>query len=129
MYSYILNTDKTIKQIIEKFFKYTEEIELIDNNVAYTNETCRKVSQHIRKETGINEEYVVGDEVICRVYTRYWMSKFTVNLKFEITEINKNMVALENVATRLEQEINLNKLRQHCIYASCYTCHSNKVVQ
>ena len=36
------------------------------------------------------------------------------------------MVALENVATRLEQEINLNKLRQHCIYASCYTCHSKQ---
>ena len=94
----------TIKQIIEKYLEYAEEIELIGNNIAYTNETCRKVSQHIRKETGINEEYVVGDEVICRVYTRYWTSKFNVNLKFRITEINiKNMVTLENVATRLQQ--------------------------
>ena len=79
----------TIQQIIEKYFKYTEEIELIDNNVAYTNETCRKVSQHIRKERGINEEYVVGDEVVCRVYTRCGTSKSNVNLKFKITGINK----------------------------------------
>ena len=116
----------TIKQIIEKYFEYTEEIELIDNNVAYTNETCRKVSQHIRKERGINEEYVVGDEVICRVYTRYWISKFNVNLKFRITEIKKNMVTLLNEATMILQEINLKKLRQNFIYASCYTCHSKQ---
>ena len=51
------------------------------------------------------------------------MSKFNVNLKFRITEINKNMVTLENVATGLQQEINLKKLRQNFIYASCYTCH------
>ena len=126
IYHDIFKTDMTIKQIIEKYFRYTEEIELIDNNVAYTNETCRKVSQHIRKERGINEEYVVGDEVICRVYTRYWTSKFNVNLKFRITEINKTMVTLENVATRLQQEINLKKLRQNFIYASCYTCHSKQ---
>ena len=126
IYHDIFKTDMTIKQIIEKYFKYTEEIELIDNNVAYTNETCRKVSQHIRKERGINEEYVVGDEVICRVYTRYWTSKFNVNLKFRITEINKTMVTLENVATGLQQEINLKKLRQNFIYASCYTCHSKQ---
>ena len=126
IYHDIFKTDMTIKQIIEKYFKYTEVIELIDNNVAYTNETCGKVSQHIREERGINEEYVVGDEVICRVYTRYWMSKFKVNLKFRITEIDKNMVTLENVATRLQQEIHLKKLRQHSIYASCYTCHSKQ---
>ena len=126
IYHDIFKTDMTIKQIIEKYFEYTEEIELIDNNVAYTNETCRKVSQHIRKERGINEEYVVGDEVICRVYTRYWMSKFNVNLKFRITEINKTMVTLENVATGLQQEINLKKLRQNFIYASGYTCHSKQ---
>ena len=36
-------------------FEYTQDIELIDNNVAYTNETCRKVSQHIRKERGITK--------------------------------------------------------------------------
>ena len=47
-----MKTDMTIKQIIEKYFDYTEAIELIDNNVAYTNETCRKVPQHIRKESG-----------------------------------------------------------------------------
>ena len=131
----------TIKQIIEKYFKYTEEIELIDNNVAYTNETCRKVSQHIRKERGINEEYVVGDEVICRVYTRYWMSKFNVNLKFKITEIKKNMVTankvrpnggavtLENVATRLQQEINLKKLRQNLFMLRVTHAIVNKDVQ
>ena len=126
IYHDIFKTDMTIKQIIEKYFKYTEEIELIDNNVAYTNETCRKVSQHIRKERGINEEYVVGDEVICRVYTRYWISKFNVNLKFKIMQINKNMVTLLNEATRLQQEISLKKLRQNFIYASCYTCHSKQ---
>ena len=126
IYHDIFKTDMTIKQIIEKYFKYTEEIELIDNNVAYTNETCRKVSQHIRKERGISEEYVVGDEVICRVYTRYWVSKFNVNLKFRITEIKKTMVTLENVATGIQQEINLKKLRQNFVYASCYTCHSKQ---
>ena len=124
IYHDIFKTDMTIKQNIEKYFDYTDEIELIDNDVAYTNEACRKVSQHIRKERGINEEYVVGDEVICPVYTRCGTSKFNVNLKFNITETKGNMVTLENVATRLQLEINIKKLRQNCIYASCYTCHS-----
>ena len=121
IYHDIFKTDMTIKQIIEKYFKYTEEIELIDSNVAYTNETCRKVSQHVRKEGGINEEHVVGDEVICRVYTRCGTSKFNVNLRVKVTEINESAVTLENVATRLQQEINLKKLRQN--FYLCFMLH------
>ena len=52
--------------------------------------------------------------------------KFNVNLEFRITEIKGNIVTLVNVATRLQQEINLKKLRQHSIYATCYTCHSKQ---
>ena len=122
----IFKTYMTIKQIIEKYFEYTNEIELIDTNIAYTNETCRKVSQHIRKMKNIEEEYVIGDLVICRVYTRFKNMKFNVNFKYEITNININILTLRNAKTNIEQDISLALLRKNFIYASCYTCHSKQ---
>ena len=103
IYHGLFETDMTSKQTTEKYLEYTERIELVDNNIAYTNEACRKVSQHIRTERCIDDEYVVGDLVICRVDNRHWTSTFHVNPKFRITEINKNIVTLENVTTRLQQ--------------------------
>ena len=103
IYHGLFETDMTSKQTTEKYLEYTEGIELVDNNVAYTNETCRQVSQHIRTERCIDDEHVVGDLVIGRVYNRHWTSTFHVNPKFKITEINKNIVTFENVTTKLQQ--------------------------
>ena len=55
--------------------------EICENNIAYTIKTCREVSNKIRKMKGIEHEYVIGEEVICRKYIKTKGKKFNVNFK------------------------------------------------
>ena len=74
----------------------------------------------------ITEEYVIGEEVICRKYIKNKGTKFNVNFKFRISNIVGNIVVLQNVATNEKQNIELKVLRKHFIYAYCYTAHSKQ---
>ena len=71
---------------------------------------------------GIDDEYVVGEEVICRKYIRTKGKKFNVNFKFRIVNIIGNDVVLENVDTNEKQRIELKFLRKHYIYI-CLLLH------
>ena len=79
---------------------------------------------------GIDDEYVVGEEVICRKYIKTKGTKFNVNFKFRIVNIIGNDVVLENVATNEKQRIELKLLRKHFIYMLTVTpVIANKAVQ
>ena len=52
--------------IIEKYFSYADGIELCYNNIAYENETCRKVSNQIRKLLNKQHEFEIDDIMICK---------------------------------------------------------------
>ena len=114
------------REIIDAYFKWTDKIEMYDNNIAYTNNTCKMVSSKIREMKNITEEYVIGEEVICRKYIKNKGTKFNVNFKFRISNIVGNIVVLQNVATNEKQNIELKVLRKHFIYAYCYTAHSKQ---
>ena len=114
------------KEIIDKYFKWTEKIEMYENNIAYTNNTCKMVSSKIREMKNITEEYVIGEEVICRKYIKNKGTKFNVNFRFRISNIVGDIVVLQNVATNEKQNIELKVLRKHFIYAYCYTAHSKQ---
>ena len=114
------------REIIDKYFKWTDTIELYDNNIAYTNNTCKMVSNKIREMKNISEEYVINEEVICRKYIKTKGNKFNVNFRFRIVNIVGNIVVLQNVATGEKQNIDLKLLRKHFIYAYCYTAHSKQ---
>ena len=110
-----------ILNMIEKYFGWSEGNEICENNIAYTNKTCRDVSSRMRKMKGIEDEYVIGEEVICRKYVKNIGTKFNVNFKFRISNIAGNIVVLQNVATNEKQNI-----EQYFIYAYWYTCHSKQ---
>ena len=59
--SYVLKVIFHSKKHIDRYFKWTDEIKLFDNNIAYRNETCKKVSQKIREMKIIDDEYIVGE--------------------------------------------------------------------
>ena len=60
----MLLTDKEpILNVIEKHFGWSEGIEISENNIAFTNHTCKKVSKKIRNMKGIKDEYIFGEEV------------------------------------------------------------------
>ena len=114
------------REIIDAYFKWTDKIEMYDNNIAYTNNTCKMVSSKIREMKNITEEYVINEEVICRKYIKTKGKKFNVNFRFRIANIVGDIVVLQNVATGEKQNIELKLLRKHFIYAYCYTAHSKQ---
>ena len=118
--------NEPILNIIENHFGWSDGNEICENNIAYTNKTCREVSSKMRKMKGIEDEYVIGEEVICRKYVKNKGTKFNVNFKFRISNIVGNIVVLQNVATDVKQNIELKVLRKNFIYAYCYTTHSKQ---
>ena len=115
-----------ILNMIETYFGWSDGNEICKNNIAYTNKTCREVSSRMRKMKGIEDEYVIGEEVICRKYVKNKGTTFNVNFKFRISNIVGDIVVLQNVATNEKQNIELKVLRKNFIYAYCYTCHSKQ---
>ena len=122
----MIMNNEPILNVIEKYFGWSDGNEICEDNIAYTNKTCREVSSRMRKMKGIEDEYVIGEEVICRKYIKTKGKKFNVNFKFRIVNIVGNDVVLENVATNEMQRIELKLLRKHFIYTYCYTCHSKQ---
>ena len=123
--SMIMNNEP-ILNVIERHFGWSDGNEICENNIAYTNKTCREVSSRMRKMKGIEDEYVIGEYIICRKYVKNKGTKFNVNFKFRISNIVGNIVVLQNVATNEKQNIELKVLRKHFIYAYCYTTHSKQ---
>ena len=122
----LIFNNEPILNIIEKYFGWSEGNEICENNIAYTNKTCREVSSRMRKMKGIEDEYVIGEEVICRKYVKNKGTTFNVN--FRISNIVGNIVVLQNVATDEKQNIELKVLRKHFIYAYCLPAIANKAV-
>ena len=100
------STDKEpILSVIEQYFGWSEGVEICENNIAFTNNTCKRVSKRIRDMKGIKEEYIIGEEVICRKYIKTKGKKFNVNIKYKISDIKNDDFILENVATCERQGI------------------------
>ena len=122
----LIFNNEPILNVIKKYFGWVDGSEICENNIAYTNKTCKEVSNRIRKMKGIEDEYIIGEEVICRKYIKTMGTKFNVNFKFRIANILGNVVVLQNVATDEKQNIELKVLKKNFIYAYCYTCHSKQ---
>ena len=123
----IFENKLTVKDIIEKYFSYTDEITASPNNIACLNGTCKNVSNEIRKLENRKEEYCVGEFLICRECTKTKTSTFNVNFKYKIVHIGKDgSLTLKNVKTNLLQSLEIDKVRKSFIFARCATAHSTQ---
>ena len=91
--------------LLKKYFGWSEGNEMCENNIAFTKNTCKKVSKKIRDMKGIKDEYIVGEELICRKYIKTKGKKFNVNIKYKICKIEGDDFIFENVATCERQGI------------------------
>ena len=73
------------------------------NNIAYTNETCRKVANEIRRMRQLGDDYIIGDRVICKKYLKLKKDKWNANITYEIMRIDEERVVLKNIKTEVEQ--------------------------
>ena len=122
----LLETERPTKEVVEGYFKYTDKIEMCESNIAYTNETCKKVANEIRRMKQLGNDYIAGDRVICKKYLKLKKDKWNANITYEIMRIDEERVVLKNITTEVEQTM-LNKfLKSHFVYAYCKTAHSKQ---
>ena len=101
---------------MKKYFKYTSDINLNSNNVAYLNDTCREVANEIRKMQNRKGEYEVGEIKICREYLKSQTYNFKLILNTKFLNIIENVVVLEDEHTKAIQQLPLDMLRKHYIF-------------
>ena len=124
IYIDIFENNIKVRELVEKYFKYTSDMNLNDTNVAYLNDTCKEVANQIRKKQNRKGEYEVGEIMICREYFKSKTYKFQVNFKYKIVNIIENMVVLEDEHSKIIQKLPLDMLRKHFIFNYWFTCHS-----
>ena len=112
---------------MENYIKYTTDINLNSNNVAYLNDTCKEVANQTRKMQNRKGEYEVGEMMTCREYLKSNSYEFQVNFIYKISNIIENMVVLEDEHRKIVQHLPLDMLRKHFIFNHCFTCHSVQV--
>ena len=59
----IFENKLSTKNIVEKYFSYTDDTTSSPNNIALLNDTCRNVSRERRKLENRKDEYEVGSIV------------------------------------------------------------------
>ena len=121
----IFENKLSIKKIINKYnFEYTTDISGSKNNIAFLNNTCKNVSNEIRKLENRKDEYEVGEYLICREYTKTKSGTFNVNFVYKIVYIGGGFLKLKNDKTGKVQPLVIDKVRKNFIFAYCSTCHS-----
>lgn len=113
--------DETIstETTVRRYFKLTKALETT-HNVAYRNATCEQVSKRVRAELlKKQEEYCVGEVLVCRSYFKIKKQVFNVNYEYKITEVAPTALTLN---TNLHVPIDV--VRKNFIPHYCRTCHS-----
>ena len=113
-----------IKDFIEKYFRYTDEINPDHMNIAYTNIRCKSVSDEVRKKLGKKSLYEVNEEMICRLYLKHNGVNFNANIRYKILCINSKGIIIENIKTKQKHTLTEELLNKHFRYGYCATAHS-----
>ena len=79
--------DMKISDWVAKHFKFTTDIMVSENNIAYTNIRCQALANEVRKRLGKNDKYEAGEILICRLYRHEKEGKFNVNIRWKILEV------------------------------------------
>ena len=103
-------------KLIEKYFRYTDDIASSKYNIAYLNKTCKNVSSEIRKLENRKGEYEVGDFLICREYTKTKTSVFNVNFRYKIVHIGGGVITLKHIKTNIRQSLHIDKVRKKTLF-------------
>ena len=124
IYDDIFINNINTSELILKYFDYTTVINENENNIAYLNDTCKEVSNEIRRLQNRKGDFEKGEIMICRQYLKTAKQKFQVNFKYKILDVRDNVVSLLEEHNKTKMYLPIELLRKHFIYDYCYTCHS-----
>ena len=92
-------TDTSFQAMIDKYFRWTTEIEIFDINIAYRNDTCKKASKTIREKNGIKDDYIVGEKLLCNTYLKLDNGKCNVNFEYEVLKTDEDNITMRHLST------------------------------
>ena len=129
----ILGTEISLADIIQKYnLKTTKEI-ITEDNIAYTNNTCKYVSKKVRKMLGMKKEFEVGEKLVCRKFFKIVRKDddgksqgININKNFEyvIVGITDKNMTLKDENTSETITLMLKQIENNFIHSYCNTCHS-----
>ena len=127
MYDDFWIKNMNVKEWISKHFKFTNDVMMSENNIAYTNIRCQAVANEVRKRLGKKGKYEVSEILICRLYRNEEEGKFNVNIRWKILDVKDGMVTLQDIKnTEDVRELDEKDVDKHFRYAYCATCHSRQ---
>jgi hypothetical protein len=120
----LLNENNNVKNVLKKYFKFTDKIKTT-NNISYTNNNCNKVSNVVRTNLNKVDDYEVNEYLVCRKYLKTKNHTFNVNFKYKIIKIDNNTISIvdESIPNKIHTE-KIEVINNHFIHAYCRTCHS-----
>ena len=107
-----------IRDTIRKYFKLTKWPNT-ENNIAYKNATCAKVSKAVRRRMAKSSEYEVGEVLVCRIYFKVKATTFQVNYEYKVTQVGRTAITLDG-----QHFLPISIVKRNFIHAYCRTCHS-----
>ena len=122
----IFNKDIPLEVTIEKYFKFTTTVTQSEKNIAYMNDTCTEVAQHIRNLQNREAEYEVGEVLICREYFKTKQITFNVNFEYEIMSVGSKSLEVRSVCSQEIFTVSIKLIRSHFIFNYCGTAHSQQ---
>ena len=129
----ILETDLPLLELIQKYnLKTTKEI-ITEDNIAYTNNTCKYVSKKVRKMLGKKNDYEVDEKLVCKKFFKIVRKdddnkskNININKNFEyvIVSITDKNMTLKDESTSETISLTLKQIESNFIHSYCNTCHS-----
>jgi hypothetical protein len=129
----LLETDIPLIELIQKYnLKTTKEI-ITEDNIAYTNNTCKYVSKKVRKMLGKKKDYEVNEKLVCKKFFKIVRKddddkskSININKNFEyiIVGITDKAMTLKDETTSETITLNLKQIENNFIHSYCNTCHS-----
>ena len=122
----ILETKLSVIDIIKKYDLKTTDKIITEDNIAYTNSECNKVSQQVRKMLGKKNDYEIGEKLICKKFFKHKKTNINKNYEYLIDDVQPECLTLRDETTNYTMELNLKFIEQHFIHSYCNTCHSRQ---
>ena len=115
-------TNIPVVRTIRKYFRFTNTVET-SSNIAYKNYSCERVATTVREMQNREDEYEVGEVLVCRRYYRpKGFGRCRVNFEYTIDEVREDSFVPSEGLNAFE--LNLDVVRKHFILSYCRTRHS-----
>ena len=121
--------DMKISDWVAKHFKFTTDIMVSENNIAYTNIRCQALANEVRKRLGKKDKYEAGEILIRRLYRHEKEGKFNVNIRWKILEVKGGMIKIQDIKDEEDMRVvSENVADKHFKYAYCDRGHQKAAI-